>query len=469
MTVTVVTGLQTGDEGKGKIIDMLAEKADIICRFQGGSNAGHTVVVDNNTFILHLLPSGVLYKKKNLGIGAGVVADLIQLDREVKELQKRVGFDVKRLIIDEKLQLILPYHRVIDMAEEHAREVKIGTTARGIGPCYQDEVARKTIYAFNLKDKKEFSKLIKQHCKEKLDLIKNVCNIDEKTFKQFFETLKEKEFRENKKQLELGIVTEKDLDYTKFCKGFSFNEEEIIKVYWGIGQRFVKNIKNLSLYVNKAIDEGKNILLEGAQGRELDKRFGSLPSVTSSHTIASEACSGIGFSPKRIDKILGVGKAYTTKVGIHIFPAEIDVNTEIAKKLRGFEFGATTGRQRAVGWFDMVQARTSQLLNRYNELALMKLDLFSGAKEIKIAMKYKYKDEEFLFSPADPNVVKNCKIEYKTFKGWDKDISSCRKFSDLPKESQEYVKFIEKEMSKVSPVKLKYVSVGPARDQTIVL
>ncbi len=469
MTVTVVTGMQTGDEGKGKLIDILAEKSDIILRFQGGNNAGHTIVVDGEQFIFHLLPSGVLYDNNILGIGAGVVADLIQLDREVKEVEKRKNFDRKSLILDEKLQLLFPYHRIMDMAEEHAREVKIGTTARGIGPCYEDEVARNAVYAYMLKDKKQFAEAVKMHCKEKLALIKHVYNVDEKTFKGFFQTLKEVELRENKHQLKMGIVTEEELDYTVFCKGFSFNVDEIIKVYWEIGQKFLKNIQNLSLFVNKAINENKELLFEGAQGRELDKRFGCLPSVTSSHTIASEACSGIGFSPKKIDKILGVCKAYTTKVGKHVFPVEIDVNTEIAKKLRRFEFGATTGRQRMVGWFDMVQARTSQLINGYTELAIMKIDLFSGAKEIKIAMKYNYKGEGYLFSPADPNIMRNCKIEYKTFKGWEKDITNCRKFDDLPKQAQEYVRFIEKEMSKVSPVKLKYVSVGPGREQTIVL
>lgn len=461
--ITAVVGFQAGDEGKGKIIDMLAEKSDFILRFQGGANAGHTIKVDEEEFVAHLLPSGILYEKVKLGIGRGVVLDLIQLNNEVIEIEKRANINIKgRLFIDEKSQLLMPYHRIIDLAQEYSKKEKIGTTARGIGPAYEDETGRRAVYSYLLKDKKRLLEKIEDNCVRAEKLIKEVYQVSNSNFKKFFEVITEKEIMSCKNLLDLNLVSKEDLDFSKFLNGDSFDYEKIAEVCFEIAKnyKFVDLIEKL----NNSVKKNENILLEGAQGRELDKRFGNQPSVTSSHTISSEAAAGVGLSPILINNILGVGKVYCTKVGKHIFTTEIN-NKELSDKLKKFEFGATTGRQRMVGWFDLVQARLSQIINGHTELALTKLDLLSGAKEIKIAIEYEVDGKKFRLPPNDPQDLEKAKPVYKVFEGWEEDISNIRKFDDLPKQAKEFLKFIEKELE----TKIKYVGVGPSREQIVVV
>ncbi|MFC1648242.1 adenylosuccinate synthetase [Nanoarchaeota archaeon] len=469
MGVTAVVGFQAGDEGKGKVVDLLAKDSDIVARFQGGANAGHTIVVKGEQYISHLLPSGILYDNVRIGIGRGLVLDVLQLSNEVLEMEERAGIDLsKRMIIDDKAQLLLPFHRIVDLAQESKADR--GTTARGIGPAYEDETARRSIYAFALKDKELLGSLVKASCELAEAKIKKVFGISDDEFTEFFDVITEKEVRGNKILLDLGLLKEEDLDFTIFQKGASFDHEAMTEVVFEKAKRFTGNIGNLTAEIHDAIKDKKEVLLEGAQGRELDKRHGVQPGVTSSHTIVAEAASGIGMPPYAIDRIIGIGKAYTTKVGTHIFPTEME-DCELSTKLKKFEFGATTGRQRMVGWFDLVQGRMSQMLNGHHEIGIMKIDLLSGADELKICTAYELDGKQLKLPPSNPEDLKRAKPVYKKFPGWKDDITNVRKFEDLPGAAQDYLRFIEAGMNESSllPMKLKFVGVGPGREQTIVL
>ena len=420
MPATVVIGAQFGDEGKGKITDFMAEKADYVVRFGGGNNAGHTVVVEGKQFKLHLLPSGVVHGKKCM-IGAGVVVDPRMLLEEIGKLEKE-GIRVD-LMVDPRAHIILPYHNLLDTAgEEGNHHEKIGTTKKGIGPCYADKALRQGI---------RFEDLIEpQRLKEKLA----------------------RNFPVKKKILEAvyGIKV-------------PFTEQELFGQYAALGQQLRKYNGDVSLETCTALDRNKNVLFEGAQGTFLDNDFGTYPFVTSSHPISSGAAVGVGIPTGKIGTVVGIVKAYTTRVGEGPFPTEQQdaLGEEIRKK--GVEFGTTTGRPRRVGWLDLPMLRTAQRLNGFTELAIMKLDVLAGLETLMVCTHYLINGKEIEFFPYSTKGVELADPQYREFKGFKAINPKARKFKDLPKEAQTYLKFIEKEVG----VQIKIVSIGPGREATV--
>jgi adenylosuccinate synthase len=423
MPNTIVIGAQWGDEGKGKVIDILAKKSDYIVRFQGGNNAGHTVVVKDKKSILHLIPSGILHKDKICIIGNGVVIDPKALIDEIDKLKKEgVAVNKKNLIIDERAHVILPYHKILDsLKEENKKGTRIGTTKRGIGPCYTDKAARCGIRICDLVDEQIFRKKLKS-------------NLDEKN----------KVFRK-----------------TYNFKGFSL--EKVYKEYSSYAKRIKPLVGNCSEILNKAVHKKKNILLEGAQGTLLDVDFGTYPFVTSSNASVGGAFTGTGLGPTHIDRVIGVVKAYTTRVGEGplptVFPPDI---LEIIRN-RGEEFGATTGRPRRCGWFDAIVGRHAVLVNGLSKIIVTKLDVLDELKEIKICVGYKYKDRTYKTMPANIEVLENCKPIYEKHKGWLKNTSKAKKYSDLPKAARNYLDRI----SKLLGADIYMVSVGSKRSQIL--
>lgn len=418
---TVIVGTQWGDEGKGKIIDILSEKVDYVVRYQGGSNAGHTVVVDGKEFIFHLIPSGILHKGKICCIGNGVVVDPEMLIKEIKSLSMAgIVFD-KRLKISSLSHVILPYHKLLDRMRETKRANKIGTTGRGIGPCYADKVSRCGIRMIDLLNPGVFRDKLKDNLKEKNEIFKKVYKYP----------------------------------------GFNFNS--IYKEYLSYGKAISKYICNTALLLNKASDDKKDILFEGAQGTFLDIDFGTYPFVTSSSAIAGGASIGTGVSPVKIDKIIGVAKAYTTRVGEGPFPTQFPDPFQKFMRDKGNEFGATTGRPRRCGWFDSVMVKEAVLLNNISNLAIMKLDILDGLKTIKICTAYRYKGRLFREFPYDFEVLKNAKPVYIEMPGWNQNINRIRKFGDLPSNAKAYIV----KLSDILKTKISMVSVGSSRDETI--
>ncbi|MGE4357471.1 MAG: adenylosuccinate synthase, partial [Candidatus Omnitrophota bacterium] len=357
----VVVGAQWGDEGKGKIIDYLARDSDVIVRYQGGNNAGHTVVIDNKKFVLHLIPSGILHKNKLCIIGNGVVIDPSALLAEIGEL-KRNGVEIdSNLVISEQAHVIFPYHKLLDQLREKRR--KIGTTGRGIGPCYADKVGRVGIRIIDLLDKDIFAQKLKLNLEEKNELIKKVYG----------------------------------------GKGFSF--QEIYSEYLEYARKIKKYVGNTLLILKEAIKKKKNVLFEGAQGTLLDIDFGTYPYVTASNASVGGVCTGTGVSPKDIDKVIGVAKAYTTRVGEGPFPTEFKSDLMEKIRLRGKEFGATTGRPRRCGWFDAVLVGYSIMVNGIDELAITKLDVLDEMENIKICIGYKYKSRIYKHFPSDLRIL----------------------------------------------------------------
>ena len=418
---TVIVGAQWGDEGKGKIIDILSRDADYIVRYQGGSNAGHTVVVGDKEYIFHLMPSGILHKGKVCCIGNGVVVDLAALIQEIKDLAK-AGISIdSRLKISSLAHVILPYHKILDQLRESKRIKKIGTTKRGIGPCYADKINRCGIRMIDLLNPRVLREKIRDNLKEKNEIFKNVYG-----------------YRE-----------------------FSFNK--IYKEYLNYNKVLFKYICNIHLVLNKASDEKKDILFEGAQGTFLDIDFGTYPFVTSSSATAGGACIGTGISPVKIDKIVGVAKAYTTRVGEGPFPTEF--STIFGKFIRdkGNEFGATTGRPRRCGWFDCVMVKEAVLLNGISELAIMKLDILDGLKSIKICKGYKYKGKVFGEFPYDLEVLNGAIPVYEEMPGWARSIKSLRQYRQLPLNAKNYLS----KLRDILNVKISMVSVGSSREETI--
>lgn len=419
MTVNLVIGTQWGDEGKGKVVDYFSKDADYVVRFQGGANAGHTIKVGDEVYKLHLTPSGVVQGKTGV-IGNGVVIDPETLIKEMDELIKR-GIKPK-LLISERANIIMPYHKILDGAEEkYLADKKIGTTKRGIGPCYSDKVSRKGIRAIDLLDKDTLSK--------KLD---NIIPIKQKIFEAY--------------------KIDKKLD-----------KKEILETYAGFGECLKDYITSTHIELNKAIKSGKNILFEGAQGTMLDVDYGTYPYTTSSHTIAGGSSIGTGVGPQRIDEIIGVVKAYTTRVGEGPLPTELFDKIGKHLQTKGGEFGTTTSRPRRCGWLDLVVVRHSCLISGINKLAITKLDVLDGLKTVKICTKYELNGKEIDYFPASIEDVKKCKPMYKEFKGWNNISKESNKLTDLPKEAQEYLKFIEKELK--TPISI--VSIGPGRKETI--
>jgi adenylosuccinate synthase len=420
----IIVGTQWGDEGKGKIVDLLAEFADMVVRFQGGNNAGHTMVVNGEQFISHLVPSGILQGKTCL-LGNGMVVDPAVLVQELDELSSKgihVGPD--RLKISEKAHIIMPYHKHIDLAREKIKgDQKIGTTGRGIGPCYEDKATRRGLRFVELLDTEDFGETVK------------------------------------------SILKEKNL-YLKHCLcAETLDAENIIDQYKAFAQRLAPHVVNISIVMNQAIKENKQILFEGAQGTHLDIDHGTYPFVTSSNTVSGNACCGTGIGPKEITGVVGIVKAYTTRVGSGPFPTELfdEIGEKIQKK--GAEFGATTGRRRRCGWLDIVLLRNAARLNGLTGLVITKLDVLDGLKDLKICTGYEYNGKTISDFPASLKILGSCKPVYDVLPGWQEDISGIRKFKDLPENAKMYLSRIQQ----LTETPIDIVSVGPAREETIVI
>ncbi|MEK6972924.1 MAG: adenylosuccinate synthase [archaeon] len=417
MPALIVVGTQFGDEGKGKVTDYFASTSDLVVRFQGGNNAGHTVVVGDKEFKLHLLPSGMIQNKKSL-IGAGVVIDPKVLLKELENIEK-INKN-PNLIIDPRAHIIMPYHIMLDAAHEDSRGNKIGTTLRGIGPCYAERSYREGIRFEDLIDESRL--------KEKLKVI----------------------FPIKKKVLECS-----------YGKVVELSLEQLINEYAELGKKLKKYCGDVSLLVQEALDSGKTVLFEGAQGTFLDMDFGTYPFVTSSHPIAAEAFVGTGIGPKQNPRIVGIVKAYTTRVGSGILVSELQ--GELADNLRkaGNEFGTTTGRPRRIGWLDLVLLRTAKRLNSLDEIIVTKLDVLSGLDKLKVCVSYDLDGKQLKEVPALTSDLERCTPVLKEFKGF--EISNCKSYSDLPKEARDYLEFIEKELK----VKISMVGIGAERSQIL--
>ena len=421
MATTALVGTQWGDEGKGKIIDILAAKADVVVRAQGGNNAGHTVVSNGVTYKLRLVPSGILYADCDCVIASGVVVDPKALLTELADITEK-GVKTDRLHIDERAHIILPYHLTLDALSEKARGGKdIGTTGRGIGPCYTDRAERSGIRMYDFSHPEIF--------KEKL-----------------FDRVKAK----NK------IITQ-------VYGGEPLDASAIYEEYTAYAKKLEKYVTDTSVLVYDAIKSGRNVLLEGAQGTLLDLGFGTYPYVTSSHPISGGFCVGAGIGPTAIDECIGIAKAYTTRVGKGPFPTELD--DEIGEKIRtvGAEFGTVTGRARRCGWLDTVILRLAVRLNGLTSLALNKLDTLSGIEELKVCIAYEKDGKRTDHFPADIEELAKCKPVYVTLPGWKEDITKVNKFEDLPLNARKYVEYIEKQID----CRVSMVGVGPDRTQSI--
>jgi adenylosuccinate synthase len=420
MASVVIVGAQWGDEGKGKIVDLLTQYADAVVRFQGGNNAGHTIVLKGAKFVFHLIPSGILYKNKKCIIGNGVVLDPSVLIEEIDELKKR-GYlkDDSQLMISEETHLILPYHRKIDTAREQI--FKIGTTGRGIGPAYEDKIARCGIRMVDL--------------------------LDENVFRR---------------KLEDNLV-QKNLYLVEILKEESFGFSEICDEYVQYKMRLEKYVKNTSLFLHQAIQKGKHILFEGAQGALLDVDHGTYPYVTACNTVSGNACAGSGIGPTMIDSVMGVAKAYTTRVGEGPFPTEL--KDEMGGKIRerGREYGATTGRPRRCGWFDAVAVNHSIRINGIQQMAITKLDVLNDFDKIKICVGYRTNGKVFRHVPSNLEILRSSEPLYEELDGWKTEIKGGRRFSDLPPRAQRYIRRIEE----LIHVKVAMISVGEERDETI--
>ncbi|MBU2565395.1 MAG: adenylosuccinate synthase [Candidatus Thermoplasmatota archaeon] len=426
MPVTMILGSQWGDEGKGKLTDYYAEKSDLIVRFQGGTNAGHTIVVKDEKFKFHLLPSGVLRPEKKSVIGNGVVVDPNVLIDEIESLEKK-GIKTDNLFISKRANVIMTYHKMMDSAEEKLRGKKIGTTKRGIGPCYSDKISRYGIRMMDIVDE--------EILKEKLN---NVIPVKQKIFQAFGEKT-------------------------------TLSKDEILKEYLGYGKKLGKYLADTSVIINNAFDDKKNVLLEGAQGTQLDIDHGTYPYTTSSSTVAGGGCTGAGISPLKIKKIIGVVKAYTTRVGEGPLPTELKDETGKCIRDRGREYGTTTGRPRRCGWLDMVVVNYACRINGFTSLAVTKIDVLSGLEKLKICKAYKYDDKIINDFPAEPNVLKKCTPIYDEMDGWE-DIKDWKEiikngYNALPENMKKYLEYI----SSSSKVPIGIVSVGPGREETIEL
>lgn len=416
---TIITGAQFGDEGKGKIVDMMASKYDIVARFQGGDNAGHTVVAEGKTYKLHLIPSGVLFDARLL-IGPGTVMNPGILMEELAMLSGN-GVEVppSKLGIDAKTSIIMPYHIALDGLRESKRAVKIGTTNRGIGFAYVDKVGREEIQMADIADKKRFMRKIEEIAPQKEAAIK-----------------------------ELGGDP-----------GIARSE---IEAYLEIGKKLRPYITDVSKEINEALKEGKTVLAEGAQGTHLDIIHGTQKFVTSSSTIAGSACAALGVGPTKVNEVIGIIKAYITRVGEGPLPTE--QKNQVGEHLRekGGEFGTTTGRPRRCGWFDLPLARKSINLNGYTSMALTKLDVLSGLDPLKLCIEYEMEGNIMKYMPELSDDVARCKPVYRDIPGWHEDISDTGSFVELPENARLYVELIEKLMD----VEVNYISVGPGRKQT---
>jgi adenylosuccinate synthase len=425
MSNVVIVGTQWGDEGKGKVVDLLSSSADLVVRFQGGNNAGHTLVVDGEETICHLIPSGILHDGKKCLIGNGVVVDPTVLLEEINTLrEKGISVSPENLALSERAHLIMPYHNAIDLAREVAKgKDKIGTTGRGIGPCYEDKASRTGIRAIDLSEPETLEEKIKLNLKEK----------------NFY--------------------------LTKFLDANPLEFQPIYDNYLSMGEILRKYITDVSLEIDQAIRSGENILFEGAQGTHLDIDHGTYPFVTSSNPLSGAVCAGAGVGPDKLHHIIGIVKAYTTRVGAGPFVTELldDTGDYIQKK--GAEFGATTGRRRRCGWLDLVILRDSVRLNGLSSMSVTKLDVLTGLNTLKICVGYELQGKRLDSRPSSLKSLAQCSPIYQEMPGWEEDISQARKLDDLPKRAREYLNRIEE----LTEVPFSIISVGPGREQTIVL
>ena len=421
----VVVGTQWGDEGKGKVVDLLTSGADMVVRYQGGNNAGHTLVVGGRKYIFHLIPSGILYEDKICLIGNGVVVDPEVLLQEIGRLEDAgISVGPERLVLSERAHLIMPYHKAIDAAREGAKgKVKIGTTGRGIGPCYEDKAARIGIRAIDLTEPEVLKDKIQSNLKEK----------------NFY--------------------------LEKFLGAEPLEPKTVVDTYLEMAAKLSPYLGDVSVLLHEAATKGKVILFEGAQGTHLDVDHGTYPFVTSSNPVAGTVCAGAGIGPNILRHILGVVKAYTTRVGAGPFVTELQDEVGDYIQEKGAEFGSTTGRRRRCGWLDLVVLKDSVRINGLTGLAITKLDVLTGLENLKICVEYELDGRKIQARPASLTAMARCKPVYKEMPGWSEDISGARELGDLPPEARAYLKEIEE----LTSVPISIVSVGPAREQTIVV
>ena len=424
MPNVIVVGSQWGDEGKGKIVDFLSKKADVVARYQGGPNAGHTVVINDDKFILHIIPSGILYGDKICLIGNGVVVDPPALIEEINSLRKK-GFEVgKNLFLSKNAHIIMPYHIVMDKEKERALGKKsIGTTCRGIGPAYADKMSRVGLRAGDLLQPAVFKDKLTANLSTINFLLENLYKVPR------------------------------------------FDIDDIYNEYMDHAEKLSEYIADTDILINKMISKNKNILCEGAQGTLLDIDHGTYPFVTSSNPVAGGACIGLGISPIKISKILGVIKAYTTRVGGGPFPTEIRDALGDTIRERGGEYGATTGRPRRCGWLDMVLLRHSATINGFTGIAITKLDILDGIKKIRICTSYKYKGSTIEVFPKELNIFERCEPIYIELEGWKESTIGIRDINKLPNAAKTYIKTIESMLG----IDVQLISTGPRRDELIVL
>jgi adenylosuccinate synthase len=419
MSVTVLVGSQWGDEGKGKIVDILSEKYDIVARYQGGANAGHTVEIGDKKYILHLIPSGILREKVVCVIGNGVVIDPEALLEEIKILEDN-NISVKgRLLISHNAHLIMPYHKLLDSIRESGDQ-KIGSTGRGIGPCYTDKYARKGVKIVDLLSKDTLEEKIKINLEEKNNLFKKIYDKE------------------------------------------GFNIGDMVEQYIKFDEQIDSCITDTALFLNSAIDERKSVLLEGAQGALLDVDFGTYPFVTSSNPTSGGASTGTGIPPTKINSVFGIVKAYTTRVGHGPFPTELNDNTGEKLREKGSEFGATTGRPRRCGWFDAFLVNYSNMINGVEKVAITKLDVLSTFDELNVCVGYELNGKQLKSFPTDLKRLYNVKPIYETLPGWNENIENCKSYADLPEKTKDYLNFL----SSQTGMHIEIISVGPKRKQT---
>ncbi|WP_326512216.1 adenylosuccinate synthase [Clostridium intestinale] len=423
MSAFVVLGAQWGDEGKGKMTDYLAEEADVVVRFQGGNNAGHTVEVEDRQYKLRLIPSGILHDDKLNVIGNGVVVDPIALFEEIDYLEREgVKVTPEKLIISDRAHVIMPYHKVLDKLKEKSRgKNDIGTTGRGIGPCYTDKFERCGIRICDLMSEALFKDKLQQNIEAKNPYI------------------------------------------TKVLGGEELNFEEIASEYLSAAERLRPYVQDTSVRVYNEIKADKNVLFEGAQGMLLDIDYGTYPYVTSSNTTACGVASGVGIGPNMVTNAVGIAKAYTTRVGKGPFPTELD--NEVGEWIRekGHEYGVNTGRSRRCGWLDLVILKTTVRVSGLTSLCITKIDTLAGLKKIKMCVGYKFEDKVIDYFPASLEDLAKCEPIYEEFDGWDDSVADARSYEELPENAKVYLKRIEE----ATGTKVSIVGVGPKRDQTI--
>ncbi len=424
MPVTVIIGSQWGDEGKGKLVDLFSADMDVVARYQGGANAGHTIKWGDQTFVLHLVPSGIFHPHVTCVIGNGVVIDPVALLDEIGTIEK-LGYSVEgRLLISHTAHLIMPYHKKIEQAREQAREGgAIGTTGRGIGPAYVDKFARTGIRVVDLLDRDRLRRKLTTAIEEKNAVLKGVYGAE---------------------TLDVDAIVE---EYVEF--------DRLIDPY----------VTDTAYYLNSALADGKRVLAEGAQGSLLDVDFGTYPFVTSSHPTVGGCCTGLGVPPTAISRVVGIVKAYCTRVGNGPFVTELDDATGEQLRRVGHEFGATTGRPRRCGWLDLVALRYSRTINGLTDLAITKLDVLSGLDEVKVCTHYRIGEKETIRFPSDLAALEKAEPVYETFAGWHEDLTGAQDVNDLPDAARTYLRFVQQQVG----VPISSISTGPKREQTVVL